>query len=102
MPVGLPVEALKIMVTQIWTPVRGAGRNPSVLKVITRHNTTATFSPLHGDWHVCSENVDPIDECVKALKGFRSDRSILYEKLSARIQSEGGFMASSRIVCRLV
>jgi hypothetical protein len=98
----LPVEALKIMVTQIWTPVSWAGRNPSVLKVTTRHNITGTFSPLRCDWYAFSENVDPIGEFVNALKGIRSGRSILCENLSARTQSEGGFMASSRIVCRLV
>ena len=92
-PVGVPVEGLKQMTSQLKNMVREAGRKPEDFKVVLRANITITPEPAGKDRQMFSGTLEQIGEDIGTARDLGIIDEIFFDPtFSPDTRSEQDFM----------
>ena len=102
MPVGVPIDGLRSMMSQIRSMAQSAGRKPADMKLMARYNLTITPKPLGSDRSFFSGTLDQIKDDIKAVKDLGPDELLLDVTFSPDCQTEASFLSYLERIRKLV
>ncbi len=101
-PVGIPIEGMAQMMTQLREMAKAAGRDPSALEVIVRANLHITREPLGAERWIFSGSLDQIKTDVDRVRALGANEIFFDPTFSPDGQSAEAFLACMERVRRLV
>ena len=102
MPVGLPLDQLKLMTKQIRNMVKEAGRDLAAFKIVARYNIDVRPQPLGKDRGFFSGSLDQIREDIRAVNEAKPDELIIDPTFSADSQTEDGFLRNLEQIRKMI
>lgn len=101
-PVGLPIEAMAQMITQLRGTAKAAGRDPAALEVIVRANLYITPQPLGADRWIFSGSLDQIKADIDRVRGLGVNELFFDPTFSPDGETEDAFLSCLERIRRLV
>ena len=92
LPVGIPIDNLKEMTTQLRTMAQNAKRNPNDLKVILLANIDVTSQPSDKNRSTFTGNLEQLKNDIEAARAIGIEELIIDSIFSRDCQTEDGLL----------